>query len=192
MIGVLALQGAFQKHLDCLKKLGVSAKLIKHPQELEKCTGLILPGGETTTHLKLLEGSMWQALIEFGQVKPIFGTCCGMILLAKHIQGDSISTLGLMDITVARNAYGRQIDSFQDQVEVFLNSRKMQVDAFFIRAPQIVSVGQGIEILAHYQNIPVLVRNHLHIACAFHPEISLDIQLHEVFVNHCNSLALTL
>lgn len=182
---MLALQGAFQKHLECLKQIGVQAELIKHPEQLKDCWGLIIPGGESTTHLKLLEPSFWNALLEFGQSKPIFGTCCGLILLATQVVGQPVRSLKLLDITVSRNAYGRQIESFEDSIEAVLDSKSISIKGCFIRAPKIIEVGESVKVLARHQGDFVLVENQLHLACTFHPEIFNDTQLHQYFVQKC-------
>lgn len=187
MIGVLALQGAFQKHLDCLHQLGIQGTLIKHPVQLENCLGLIIPGGESTAHLKLLGPLFWQALLEFGQSKPIFGTCCGLILLSTNVVGQSVKSLKLLDVAVSRNAYGRQIQSFEDHVEARLDQQKVTIKGCFIRAPKIIEVGSDVKILAYHHQDPVLVENQLHLACTFHPEISGDLQLHEYFSKKCQN-----
>lgn len=185
MIGVLALQGAFQKHYDCLKKIDVQCCFVKHLEDLKDCSGLIIPGGETTAHLRLLKEPFWNALIEFGKVKPIFGTCCGLILLSTKIVGLPVPTLKLMDLTTERNAYGTQLDSFEDVVEATLNEDLVSIKGCFIRAPKILEVGPEVEVLATHSQNPVIVQQGLHIACTFHPEISMDTSLHEYFANRC-------
>ncbi len=188
MIGVLALQGAFQRHFDCLEKIGVSAAFVKHPEDLKKCSGLIIPGGETTTHLKLLKDLFWQALLEFGKNKPIFGTCCGLILLSKEIVGQSVPTLKLMDLTTSRNAYGSQIDSFETAVDAQLDGQSVMIKGCFIRAPKIIKVGPAVKILAKHGQNPVIVQQGLHIGCSFHPEISMDTSLHNYFAKCCQQV----
>lgn len=185
MIGVLALQGAFQKHLECLQKLNISCRLVRAAHELEGCLGLILPGGETTTHFKLLQGKFWDQLKAFGKKKPIFGTCCGLILLSKEIVNDPLKPLGLMDISVTRNAYGTQTDSFQEVVEVQLDDEKVPVDCFFIRAPKITRTEPSVKVLSRYQGEPVVVTQNGHLACSFHPELAMDLQLHSFFARQC-------
>lgn len=188
MIGVLALQGAFQKHFECLQKLSQPAKLIRHPSELEDCMGLIIPGGETTAHLRLLTEPFWQALKSFGKVKPILGTCCGLILLSKEVFDNPVRTLKLMDIKVQRNAYGTQIASFEDQVVTKIDHQEVLIKGCFIRAPKIVEIGLKVRVLATHQNCVVLVENSLHIASTFHPEVSMDLTLHEYFIRKCLKL----
>ena len=187
MIGVLALQGAFQKHLDCLKLIGEECAPIKHEHELKRCNGLIIPGGETTAHIKLLGKSFWNALAGFGQEKPVFGTCCGLILLASRVQGESTPSLKLMDITVARNAYGTQLDSFEDRLKVKLGNQEELIQGCFIRAPKIVEIGKKVQVLACHDNDPVIVEEGHLLAATFHPEISLDTTLHQYFASKCKS-----
>lgn len=186
MIGVLALQGAFQKHLDCLNILNVPSTLIRYPHELETIDGLIIPGGETTVHLKLLQGQFWQSLLEFGKSKPIFGTCCGLILLSKKINPNPLPTLQFMDITVKRNAYGTQLDSFETAVSVSLDGKQHLIKGCFIRAPQITEVGKGVQVLATFQNQAVIVQEGHFLGCSFHPEVCLDLTLHQYFVQMCS------
>lgn len=185
MIGILALQGAFSKHKQCLEKLAVDSKLIKHPHELKDCLGLIIPGGETTTHQRLLTEEFWEALEEFGKSKPIFGTCCGLILLSKNIEGQNIRTLKCIDIVSNRNAYGSQIESFATTLEINLNEKKENLEVCFIRAPKIVKVGENVRVLAYHNQDPVAVEQGLHIACTFHPELCYDLKLHNYFVQKC-------
>lgn len=191
MIGILALQGAFQKHYDCLKKINVKCCFVKHLEDLKICSGLILPGGETTAHLRLLKEPFWNALIEFGKVKPIFGTCCGLILLSTKIVGSPVPTLKLMDLTTERNAYGTQLDSFEDVVEAKLNGHSLSIKGCFIRAPKILEVGADVKVLATHSQNPVIVQQGLHMACTFHPEISMDTSLHAYFADYCNKSSLS-
>jgi len=147
---------------------------------------LIIPGGETTTHLKLIKAALWNDLLKFGKEKPIFGTCCGLILLSKEVTDKPVPTLGLMDIKTSRNAYGSQINSFEDEVEAYLDQKMIKIKGCFIRAPRIMSVGSGVSVLATHQGDPVIVEEGLHIACSFHPEVSMDLSLHEYFIKKCS------
>jgi len=188
LIGVLALQGAFQKHLDCLALLKVEAKPIRTLLELRSCDALILPGGESTAHHRLMGPEFWAELKAFS--KPMFGTCCGLILLAAALKDDAMPTIGALDITVSRNAYGSQIESFETEVSATLLNEKHLIKGCFIRAPQIVEVGAKAQILASYQNQPVLVEQGNVLGCAFHPEIFYDLTLHRYFLTKlaCTSL----
>jgi 5'-phosphate synthase pdxT subunit len=177
-IGLLALQGDYEKHGQVLSQLGMQAELIRYPQQLEDVSGLIIPGGESTTMSKLIDASEFrQPIHSFAQRSPILGTCAGLIMMAKLLQDDSrINTLAIMDVTVTRNAFGRQLDSFVDDLTVNLAGHQQTIAASFIRAPQINTVGPDVEILAYYNNAPVAVRQGHHLGLTFHPELN-DITL---------------
>ena len=180
-IGVLALQGAYEAHANTLKSLGAIPKLIRTPAELTGLDGLIIPGGESTTMLKFLErNAFFDALQSFVQTTPTFGTCAGAILLAKDVQHPAQKSLAAMDITVERNAYGRQIDSAIKTVETSLPGGPLEM--VYIRAPRIASVGPGVEIMAERDGFPVLVRQGRLLAATFHPELSSDRRVHQFFV----------
>lgn len=181
MIGVLALQGAFQKHLQCLEKLKVPCRLVRTLEQLNTCDALILPGGESTAHQKLISEEFWTALEEFSQSKPIFGTCCGLILMAREVQNNSMRTLKLLDIVVERNAFGPQIESFETSLEISLNEQIERVHGCFIRAPQIIKIGEKVSVLASYKGQPVVVQQGLALASTFHTEVFLDLTLHRYF-----------
>ncbi len=178
-IGVLALQGDFEAHSRALARVGAVPVEVRKAADLDGIDGLILPGGESTTMLKLLgiEGLL-EPVREFGQQKPIFGTCAGAILLATEVTHPAQASLGLMDLTVERNGYGRQIDSRISQIEV----EGKQAEAVFIRAPVIRRVGPGTKVLARYQDAPVLVEQGKHLASTFHPELSSGTDIHRRFV----------
>lgn len=179
-IGVLALQGDFEAHRDALQRAGAESVEIRTASELASIDGLIIPGGESTTMLKLIgEEHLFDALKEFGAEKPVFGTCAGAILLASKVVNPNQHSLGLMDFTVERNAYGRQIDSRIAAID--LEGEK--AEAVFIRAPVIQRVGPGAKILASYQGAPVLVEQGNHLAATFHPELSKDKRIHKHFVD---------
>jgi len=181
LIGVLALQGDFDAHRDALQRAGANAVQVRTAEELNAVDGLIIPGGESTTMLKLLEyESLFEPLRRFGAQKPIFGTCAGAILLASEVQNPQQLSLGLVDMTIERNAYGRQIDSRIANIE--LNGAP--AEAVFIRAPIIRRVGPQAKILACYQDAPVLVEQGKHLVATFHPELSKNgTQVHELFVD---------
>lgn len=182
-VGVLALQGAVSEHLTQLQHLGVDAVAVKRVEQLATLDGIILPGGESTTIGKLMrEYGFIPALQQFAQTKPIFGTCAGMILLAKEIEGGESSHLALMDIAVQRNAFGRQIDSFQTELNIA--GLAYPFPAIFIRAPYITKVlnPNQVDILATVDNSPVLARQHNLLACAFHPELSQDNRIMQLFL----------
>ncbi len=182
LIGVLALQGDFREHIWALQRLGVEAFAVKTVRDLEKVDGLIIPGGESTSIGRIAqETGVGEKIVQLAKEGlPIYGTCAGMILLAKRIvdHPDQYS-FGLMDIAVRRNAYGRQIESF----EVYLDVAKLgRVKAVFIRAPKIVELGKDVEVLASYDNTPVLVQQGNLLASSFHPELTDDLRIHEYFV----------
>ena len=181
-IGVLALQGAFEAHAKALTALGVTARLVRNPTELANLDGLIIPGGESTTFLKFLErGGFLDALQSFVATTPTFGTCAGAILLAKNVENPPQKSLAALDITVERNAYGRQIDS-----AILTEPTKLPggpLEMVFIRAPRITHAGPKVETLATRDNFPVLVREGHILAATFHPELSSDPRVHQLFLD---------
>jgi len=182
-IGVLALQGAVKEHIQSLRRLGVEAREVRTPQQLEGVGGVILPGGESTTLGKLMERiGLDRALVDFAAAgKPILGTCAGMILMARAVEGLSQPLLGLMDIVVRRNAFGRQVESFEQDLEIaHLDGKKFR--AVFIRAPYIVEAGPEVEVMAQVEGNPVLARQGKLVAAAFHPELTDDLRLHKLLV----------
>ncbi len=183
-IGVLALQGAFIEHIHTLRKLEVEAVEVRKPEDLKDLDGLIIPGGESTTMLNLAHHySLIAPLKKFAASgKPVMGTCAGMILLAKKVIDSDMQTLCLMDVGVRRNAFGRQVDSFETDLAVpDLGEDKFH--AVFIRAPYIEHVGEGVETLARLEDGTVVaVRQKNLLALAFHPELGRDTRLHQYFI----------
>jgi 5'-phosphate synthase pdxT subunit len=185
-VGVLALQGDFAEHMHMLREIGVDAVEVRKPQQLEGLDGLIIPGGESTTIGKLAKSSgLTEPLRDFVKTHSTWGTCAGAIFLAKHIQGEA-PYLGLMDITVQRNAFGRQIDSFTQSLDV-KGLKGGPYRAVFIRAPIIAEVGPQAEVLArlddaHDGTIVAARQGHM-LATSFHPELTPDDRLHRYFVN---------
>jgi 5'-phosphate synthase pdxT subunit len=181
-IGVLALQGAYDAHARVLTTLGATARLVRNPEQLEGLDGIIIPGGESTTILKFLErDNFFAALSDFVHRKPAFGTCAGAILLAKEVAHSTQLSLDALDITVERNAYGRQNDS-----TILLEPTALPggpLEMVFIRAPRISRVGPGIETLATRNGDPVLVRSGHLLAATFHPELSSDLRIHQIFLD---------
>jgi 5'-phosphate synthase pdxT subunit len=178
-IGVLALQGDFEAHRKAIERAGARALEIRAAADLDRVDGLIIPGGESTTMLKLLDAeSLWVPICSFAGRKPIFGTCAGAILLASEVSHPEQRSLSLMDLTVERNAYGRQIDSRIARIELEGKSS----EAVFIRAPIIRRVGPGSRILATYGDTPVLVEQGRHMASTFHPELSPESPVHQYFI----------
>ena len=188
MIGVLALQGAFESHQQRLSELGTPSRQVRTPADLVGVDALVMPGGESTTMSKLLltSGLFGPIARRIDGGMPVFGTCAGMILLSTEVLGgrpDQVS-FGAIDITVQRNGYGRQLDSFE--TEIFVPSFGVDAAPFhgvFIRAPKVVRVGADIEVLAEHDRIPVLVRCGAITVASFHPELAGDHRLHAQFLN---------
>ena len=181
--GVLALQGDFEAHARILRRAGAEAIEVRTAADLDAADGLILPGGESTTMLKLLrEEGLFEALREFGETRPIFGTCAGAILLARHVTAPAQESLGLMDIDVERNAYGRQLDSRIATIAA-PGLDGGQIEAVFIRAPIIRRVGPEVGVLARYDGNPVLVEQGRRMAATFHPELTGDLRVHRFFLD---------
>ncbi|HEX4228806.1 MAG TPA: pyridoxal 5'-phosphate synthase glutaminase subunit PdxT [Bryobacteraceae bacterium] len=185
-IGVLALQGDFEAHRKALRKAGAHPVEVRTAADLQRVDGLIIPGGESTTMLKLLRvENLFEPLCEFGQTKPIFGTCAGAILLASEVTHPRQESLNLMDLTVERNGYGRQIDSRVAEIDV----EGSKTEAVFIRAPIIRRVGPGAHVLATYLDSPVLVEQGRHMVATFHPELTADSSIHKRFVEKVEAQA---
>jgi 5'-phosphate synthase pdxT subunit len=180
-IGVLALQGDFDAHRRRLEVLGAEVVLVKKPEQLDEIDGLIIPGGESGTFLKLLGPEGFAKLKDFVLSKPSFGTCAGCILLATDVENPKQAGLGALDMTVRRNAYGRQIDSSIRDGQ-FLNE---PIEMVFIRAPKIERWGAGVEVIATEgrDKVPVLVRKGKTMASTFHPELSDDPRIHKYFLD---------
>ena len=191
-IGVLAIQGDYEAHASALTEAGATASLVKTPEALAGLDGLVMPGGESTTMLKFLDrdgfdrGGFFDALQAFARQKPVFGTCAGAILLARNVlnpthPGQSQRSLGVLDITVERNAYGAQRDSAILTLETKLPGGPMET--VFIRAPRILETGSKVETLMERDGFPVLVRSGKTLAATFHPEMSADRRIHQLFVD---------
>jgi 5'-phosphate synthase pdxT subunit len=178
-IGVLALQGDFDAHRRRLEELGAEVVLVKKPEQLDGIDGLVIPGGESSTFLKLLGDEGFVRLGEFVRTKPTFGTCAGAILLANEVENPQQAGLGALDIRVRRNAYGRQVDSSIREGR-FL---KEPIEMVFIRAPKIERVGAGVEVVATEGEDPVMVRKGKTLAATFHPELSTDPRIHQYFLD---------
>ena len=185
-IGILAVQGDFEAHAAMLATMGVETLEVRTPQDLQGCDGLILPGGESTTQLQFLqEEGLSEAIKKFAaQKKPVFGTCAGAILLATRVKNPPQESLGLLDMTVLRNAYGRQIAS--DVVSGPSSLKTEPLEMVFIRAPIIEHVGPGVEVLAEYAGKPALVQKGNIMAASFHPELTNDSTVHARFVKMAN------
>jgi 5'-phosphate synthase pdxT subunit len=178
-IGVLALQGDFEAHKRALEKAGANVIEVRKAADLDGLDGLVIPGGESTTMLKLLrEEQLIDSLREFGEAKPVFGTCAGAILLASEVLNPNQESLALMDLTVERNAYGRQIDSRIATLEL----EGEPLEAVFIRAPVIRRTGNSAQVLLTYKGNPVLVEEGKHLVATFHPELTGDLRVHSMFL----------
>ncbi|MBL8212016.1 MAG: pyridoxal 5'-phosphate synthase glutaminase subunit PdxT [Bryobacterales bacterium] len=183
-VGVLALQGDFEAHRKAVERAGAQAVEVRKAEDLDTIDGLIVPGGESTTMLKLLHAeNLFERLREFGEAKPIFGTCAGAILVAREVRSPKQESLGLVDLTVERNAYGRQVDSRIVQLEGEAGTGLEQpVEAVFIRAPIIRHTGSDVRTLLRYNGDPVLVEQGRHLVATFHPELTGDARIHQKFL----------
>jgi pyridoxal 5'-phosphate synthase pdxT subunit len=188
-IGVLAVQGDFDAHRRRLEELGAEVVLVRKPEQLEEIDGLVIPGGESGTFLKLLGEDGFERLKQFVRVKPTFGTCAGAILLAAEVENPKQAGLGAIDIGIRRNAYGRQLDSSIREGKL-VGALKGQLAAsplemVFIRAPKIERLGPNVEVLATEGKDPVAVREGRVMAATFHPELSDDTRVHQAFLDLC-------
>jgi pyridoxal 5'-phosphate synthase pdxT subunit len=182
-IGVLALQGDFDAHRRRLEELGAEVVLVKKPEQLDQIDGLVIPGGESGTFLKLLGEAGFEKLKQFVRVKPTFGTCAGAILLANDVENPKQSGLGALDIRIRRNAYGRQVDSSIREGRFIPGQADSPLEMVFIRAPKIERVGPGVEVIATEGGDPVAVRQGRVMAATFHPELSEDTRVHQSFLD---------
>ncbi len=181
-VGVLALQGAFEVHARRLADLGANSTLVRKPSQLAELDALVIPGGESTTFLKHLERSgFYDVLQHFVQNKPVFGTCAGCILLAREVSNPPQPSLGALDIAVERNAYGRQNESTILTTETSLPGGPLEM--VFIRAPRITRISSQVEVLARRDGSPVLIRQGRILASTFHPELTDDPRVHQLFLN---------
>ena len=185
-IGVLALQGDFDAHRRRLEELGAKVVLVKKPEQLDEIDGLVIPGGESGTFLKLLGEEGFEKLKQFVRVKPTFGTCAGAILLATEVENPKQAGLGAIDISIRRNAYGRQIDSSIREGQLLQSSLNAKPDSplemVFIRAPKIERIGKDVEIIATEGEDTVAVKQGRAMAATFHPELSEDTRVHQAFL----------
>lgn len=181
-VGVLALQGDYDAHSHCLQALGVSVELVRQAVQLDNISALVIPGGESSVLLKFLEyDRFWEKLRAFVHHKPCFGTCAGAILLASEVENPQQLCLSAMDISIQRNAYGRQMQSAIHQVGTHLGDDP--VEMVFIRAPRITRVGVDVDVLASYQGDPVWLRQGKIMVTTFHPELSKDQRVHAAFLH---------
>jgi 5'-phosphate synthase pdxT subunit len=184
-VGVLALQGDYEAHQGQLEQIEAPCQLVRLPRDLEAVDCLIIPGGESTTMDILLDRfALRQPVVDFGRTHPVYGTCAGMIMLSSRIDDNisGVKPLGLMDISVLRNGYGRQIYSFENHVAATLRGQSVDLKATFIRAPKITRMGPTVEVLAEYHGDPVLVRQNNLLAGSFHTELENDTTLLKYFL----------
>ena len=189
-IGVLALQGDFDAHRRRLEELGAQVVLVKKPEQLDQIDGLVIPGGESGTFLKLLGQEGFEKLKQFVRLKPTFGTCAGAILLATEVENPKQTGLGAIDIGIRRNAYGRQIDSSIREGQFLSGTLAASpLEMVFIRAPKVERVGPAVEVIATEgkDNAPVAVRQGSVMAATFHPELSDDTRIHQAFLDLCGT-----
>ena len=181
-IGILAIQGDYEAHAKMLDRLGVKWTYIRRPEDIDGVAGIILPGGESSTHLKIMrEEGLWEAVEQFAsRGGALFGTCAGAILLAREVHNPAQASLGLLDISVLRNGYGRQLASDVHEGKTKLSDQPIEM--VFIRAPIIKSAGEGVEVLARDAAHPVLVQQGQILAATFHPELTNDPTVHQHFV----------
>ncbi len=184
-IGVLAIQGDFIKHCLAVEALGYQAFEIRKGKDLSNIDALIIPGGESTTFVRLFaEFGLADDIIKFAQDHPIMGTCAGLIVLSKKADDLPYNPLGLIDITVKRNAYGRQRDSFIDNVSICLNGKTNTFPGIFIRAPKIGQIGSKVKVLAKHNNDAVMVEEGNILAATFHPELTENLEIHRYFIKN--------
>jgi len=186
-VGVLSLQGDFAAHGAALERAGAEPVYVREREQLGQIDGLILPGGESTTMLKLMryEG-LFDCIAGFGQTKPVFGTCAGAILMARDVSHPAQDSFGMVDIAIERNAYGRQIDSrvvtLDPAPEFQQRTAPGGLEAVFIRAPIIRHINGGVKVLAEYDGDPVLIEQGRHLVATFHPELTSDDRVHRLFL----------
>ena len=184
--GILALQGNFNQHKHMLDLLGVENIAIRYSNELSLCDALIIPGGESSAISKQLnDNNIRKSIIDFSVKHPIFGTCAGMIMLSSTKSNDKISPLNIMNFEIKRNAWGRQTHSFSAEIDL-KPIYKRKFHGIFIRAPKVNKYDQSMQILGTYNNEPVLMTDGKHLVSTFHPEVGLDMRIHNYFINSAN------
>ena len=184
LIGILSLQGDYRAHTNCFRELDTPTREVKKPQDLDGLNGLVIPGGESTTLIKLMDSSgLWSAIRDFGDGGgALFGTCAGMIILADEVNNPPQRSMHLIDITVERNGYGRQIESEEVEGCFSLSKENPEMKMIFIRAPRILSRGPKVKALATSRGEVVLVRQNNVLVASFHPELTSDYRVHDYFV----------
>jgi 5'-phosphate synthase pdxT subunit len=181
-VGILALQGAYQKHAESLTRLGVRSRLIKKADELENCDALILPGGESTTiSLLLQEKGFDEAIKVFAKDHPVMGVCAGLIMMASEVDDKRVTPLGLIPFKASRNYYGRQVHSFTTDIKLTFDTSVFH--AHFIRAPGIEEISPEVDVLATHDNKAVMIGIEKHVALSFHPELTDDTRIHKYWLS---------
>lgn len=183
-VGILSLQGDYEKHGQILSGLGIEPVFVRYAKQLDKIDGLVIPGGESTTMTRLLSQDLHRQVKEFCSYHPVLGTCAGLIMLAAEVDDPRVKPLSLLNIAVERNGYGRQVESFTDNLEVELNTETLIIPATFIRAPRIISWGEDVNVLASLNGEPVVVSSGHILGMSFHPELDgIDLFHRQLFLN---------
>ncbi len=185
-VGVLALQGAFQKHIELLRAAGVSAATVRYAHELEHCQALIIPGGESTTiSLLIQKNDLYQPIKLFAENNPVMGVCAGMIMMASEVDDERIIPLGLMPFKAKRNVYGRQVHSFSTAINLDFDngSNPQSFPAIFIRAPGAENIAPDVQVLAKKDDEAIILKYKRHMALSFHPELTGDSRIHDYWLN---------
>ena len=191
MVGVLALQGNFDSHIRILKKINLKHKLVKTSDDLSSVEGLIIPGGESTTITNLLRRnqSLVDGINQLSKNKPILGSCAGLILMSKESNDSRVHNFGFLDVTTSRNAYGRQVHSFEAKINVKHNTMSYDINVLFIRAPKVDKINNGVEVLATFQEEVVAVRQGKHVGISCHPELLDETLIHEICFKGKNEIS---
>lgn len=191
MVGVLALQGNFDSHIRILKKINLKHKLVKTSDDLSSVDGLIIPGGESTTITNLLRRnqSLIDGINQLSKNKPILGSCAGLILMSKESNDSRVHNFGFLDVTTSRNAYGRQVHSFEAKIKVKNNTMSYDINVLFIRAPKVDKINNGVEVLATFQEEVVAVRQGKHVGISCHPELLDETLIHEICFKGKNEIS---
>ena len=191
MVGVLALQGNFDSHIRILKKINLKHKLVKTSDDLSSVDGLIIPGGESTTitNLSRRNQSLIDGINQLSKNKPILGSCAGLILMSKESNDSRVHNFGFLDVTTSRNAYGRQVHSFEAKINVKNNTMSYDINVLFIRAPKVDKINNGVEVLATFQEEVVAVRQGKHVGISCHPELLDETLIHEICFKGKNEIS---
>ena len=191
-VGVLALQGAYQKHIDMLRASGISAHTVRYPHELDDCSALIIPGGESTTiSLLIQKNGLYEPIKAFAEKHPVMGVCAGMILMATEVDDDRVTPLGLIPFKALRNHYGRQLHSFTTEIKLDFDINGRAFPAVFIRAPGVDGMSPDVQVLARLEgkdkDEAIILKKGHHIALSFHPELTGDTRIHDYWISHFDS-----